>query len=31
MGVEVYLGIAAVPAQYSRYGNDCGVVLVWTK
>jgi hypothetical protein len=31
LAVEVYLGIAAVPAQYSRYGNDCGAVLVWTK
>jgi hypothetical protein len=31
MGVEVFLGIAAVPMQFSRYGNDCGVVLVWTK
>jgi hypothetical protein len=31
MGVEVFLGIAAVPVQFARYGNECGAVLVWTK
>ena len=31
LAVEVHLGIAAVPVQYARYGNDCGAVLIWTK
>lgn len=31
VGVEVYSGIAGVPALYRRQGNSCGVVLFWTR
>lgn len=30
-GVEVYSGIAGVPAQYRREGNTCGVILFWSR
>ncbi len=29
--VEVYAGPAAVPAEFTRPDNDCGVVLIWTR
>lgn len=28
---EVYVGIAAVPVEYADVGEDCGVVLLWTR
>lgn len=31
IGIEVYSGIAGVPALYRRQGNSCGVVLFWTR
>lgn len=31
VGVEVYSGLAGVPAMYRRQGNSCGVVLFWTR
>jgi hypothetical protein len=30
-GVEYYAGGATIPAQYNRTGNDCGVLLLWTR
>ena len=29
--VEVYAGIASVPAEYAEVGQDCGVALIWTR
>ncbi len=31
IGIEVYSGLAGVPAMYRRQGNSCGVVLFWTR
>lgn len=31
VGIEVYSGLAGVPAMYRRQGNSCGVVLFWTR
>jgi hypothetical protein len=28
---EVYVGISAVPVEYADVGEDCGVVLLWTR
>jgi protocatechuate 3,4-dioxygenase beta subunit len=28
---EVFSGIASVPAEYAEAGQDCGVVLIWTR
>ena len=30
-GVEVYMGLASLPAEFGGHANRCGVVLVWTK
>ncbi len=30
VGVEVYTGIASVPAEYRRQGSSCGAILFWT-
>ncbi|WP_419936638.1 carboxypeptidase regulatory-like domain-containing protein [Candidatus Palauibacter sp.] len=30
-GVEVYKGLASLPAEFGGHANRCGVVLVWTK
>jgi hypothetical protein len=30
-GVEFYSGGATIPAQYNQTGNDCGVLLLWTR
>ena len=30
-GVEMYRGVAGIPAQYSGLGTDCGVVLIWLR
>ena len=29
--VEFYSGAATIPAQYSRSGSSCGVMLLWTR
>jgi len=31
LGIEVYSGLAGVPAMYRRQGNSCGVILFWTR
>ena len=31
VGVEVYTGIASVPAEYRRQGSSCGAILFWTR
>jgi hypothetical protein len=31
VGIEVYSGLAGVPAMYRRQGNSCGVILFWTR
>ena len=30
-GIEVYRGVAGIPAQYSGLGTSCGVVLIWLR
>lgn len=30
-GVEMYRGVAGIPAQYSGRGTSCGVVLIWLR
>lgn len=30
-GIEMYRGVAGIPAQYSGLGTDCGVVLIWLR
>ena len=30
-GVEMYRGVAGIPAQYSGLGTACGVVLIWLR
>ena len=30
-GIEVYRGVAGIPAQYSGLGTACGVVLIWLR
>ena len=30
-GVEIYRGLASLPAEFGGYANRCGVVAVWTK
>jgi hypothetical protein len=30
-GIEVYAGPSTTPPQFSGYGRDCGVILVWTR
>jgi hypothetical protein len=30
-GIEVYSGPATTPPQFSGFGRDCGVILVWTR
>ena len=30
-GVEMYRGVAGIPAQYSGRGTACGVVLIWLR
>ncbi len=30
-GVEVYKGLASLPAEFGGHANRCGIVLVWTK
>ena len=29
--MEFYAGAAETPAQYSRMGSNCGVLVVWTR
>lgn len=31
LGVEVYTGLASVPAEYRRQGSSCGAILFWTR
>ncbi len=31
LGVEVYTGLANVPAEYRRQGSSCGAILFWTR
>lgn len=31
VGIEVYSGVAGIPAMYRRQGNTCGVILFWTR
>jgi hypothetical protein len=31
LGVEVYTGLASVPAEYRRAGSTCGAILFWTR
>ena len=30
-GIEMYRGVAGIPAQYSGLGTSCGVVLIWLR
>lgn len=30
-GIEMYRGVAGIPAQYSGLGTACGVVLIWLR
>lgn len=30
-GIEVYRGVAGIPARYSGLGTSCGVVLIWLR
>jgi hypothetical protein len=33
MGIEVYLGAATIPTEFSGVSHDapCGMIMVWTK
>lgn len=31
LGVEVYTGLASIPAEYRRQGSSCGAILFWTR
>lgn len=30
-GIEVYKGLASLPAEFGGFRNRCGAVVVWTK
>jgi hypothetical protein len=30
-GVEIYRGVASLPAQFNREGAECGVIVVWSR
>ena len=30
-GIEIYKGLAQVPARFGRSGNACGVIVIWTR
>jgi len=32
-GIEVYVGVASIPAEYAGIANDaqCGLIMIWTK
>jgi hypothetical protein len=29
--IEVYLGPSQTPPQYTRVGQNCGTILLWTR
>ena len=33
LGIEVYLGAATIPAEFSSVQHDapCGIIMIWTK
>lgn len=31
VGVEVYSGVATVPAEFRRHGSNCGALVFWTR